>query len=210
MKNFIQKFLVILMCASMLFSVAACTNQGKPNNNQGGGNQPGGNQTDFADISKYLIDSSNIPLRLQYDEEAPVTDTEHEGENTWYSDQSWEKLSLPIGNGYLGANVFGRTETERIQISEKTIVNPHRFAPPHGICKGGLNNFAETFIDFGHTGSGVSNYTRYLDIKTAISGVDYTYAGVNYTREYFTSYPDKALVIRLDADTVGGIAFSFV
>ena len=208
MKNFIQKFLVILMCASMLFSVAACTNQGKPNNNQGGGNQPGGNQTDFADISKYLIDSSNIPLRLQYDEEAPVTDTEHEGENTWYSDQSWEKLSLPIGNGYLGANVFGRTETERIQISEKTIVNPHRFAPPHGICKGGLNNFAETFIDFGHTGSGVSNYTRYLDIKTAISGVDYTYAGVNYTREYFTSYPDKALVIRLDADTDGALSFT--
>ena len=205
MKIFLRKALVILMCSLTAFSAVSCQLFKKPDQS-GGGSQD--TKPDIADISDYLIGYNNIPLRLQYDEEAPITSSEHEGENTWYSDESWEKLSLPLGNGYVGANVFGRTETERIQISEKTIVNPHWFAAPYGICKGGLNNFAETFIDFGHTGSGVSNYTRYLDLKTAISGVEYTYGGVNYSREYFTSYPDKALIIRLDADTDGALSFT--
>ena len=32
-------------------------------------------------------------------------------------DEDWERWSYPIGNGYAGANIFGRTDTERIQIS---------------------------------------------------------------------------------------------
>ena len=160
------------------------------------------------DISEYIIKCSETPLLLRYDREAPISDREHQAEATWYSDEAWEKWSLPIGNGYVGASLFGRTETERIQITEKTMVNPHWFADPHGICKGGLNNFSETFIDFGHTNSCVSDYTRYLDLKSAISGVQYSYNGVRYTREYFTSYPDKALVIRLDADREGALSFT--
>ena len=38
-------------------------------------------------------------------------------------DEDWERWSLPIGNGYMGANIFGRTDVERIQLSEKTIGN---------------------------------------------------------------------------------------
>ena len=167
-----------------------------------------GDVEDIEDISNYLVSQNEIPLKLQYDKEAPVTSSDGEAEATWYSDESWEKLSLPIGNGYFGANVFGRTETERIQISEKTITNPHHFAPPHGICKGGLNNFAETFIDFGHLNNQVTNYNRYLDLKTAISGVNYTYNAVDYSREYFTSYPDKALVIKLGASGNGNLNFT--
>ncbi len=205
MKIFLRKALVILMCSLTAFSAVSCQLFKKPDQS-GGGSQD--TQPDIADISDYLIGYNNIPLRLQYDEEAPITSTEHEEEATWYSDISWEKESLPIGNGYFGVNVFGRTETERLQITDKTLTNPHWFAAPYGICKGGLNNFAETFIDFGHTNSGVSNYTRYLDLKTAISGVEYTYGGVNYSREYFTSYPDRAFVIRLDADTDGALSFT--
>ena len=184
------------MCALMTFSAVSC------------GVKQGLSDVDIADVSGYIINENSIPLRLQYNKEAPVTSSEHESEATWYSDVSWEKWSLPMGNGYMGANIFGRTETERIQISEKTMVNPHWFAEPHGICKGGLNNFSETFIDFGHTNSDVSNYTRYLDLKSAISGVEYMYNGVNYSREYFTSYPDKVLVVRLDADKDGALNFT--
>lgn len=36
-------------------------------------------------------------------------------------DEDWEHWSLPIGNGYMGATVFGRTDTERIQLAEKTL-----------------------------------------------------------------------------------------
>ena len=38
-------------------------------------------------------------------------------------DEDWEKWSYPLGNGTLGANLFGRTDVERIQISEKTFAN---------------------------------------------------------------------------------------
>ena len=69
-----------------------------------------------------IVESSDIPLRLWYDEPAPITDTENSpnaSSEFGGSDVGWAEWSLPIGNGYFGANVFGRTETERIQITEK-------------------------------------------------------------------------------------------
>ena len=152
---------------------------------------------------------ADAPLRLWYDEEAPKInegDSIAEVNGTITTDEGWEKWSLPIGNGYFGANVFGRTETERIQISEKTLVNPHTVKKGSTTYTvGGTNSFSETYIDFNHAGSAVTDYSRYLDLRTAVSGVEYTYGGVKYSREYFTSYPDKALVIRLDADKNGAL-----
>ena len=46
------------------------------------------------------------------------------GHSPELADDGWEKWSLPIGNGYMGANVFGRTLTERIQITENSLSNP--------------------------------------------------------------------------------------
>jgi len=64
-------------------------------------------------------------------------------------DDGWEKWSLPIGNGFLGANIFGRTFTERIQITEVSLCNPIIWNM--GVCKNaGLNNFCELYLDFGH------------------------------------------------------------
>ena len=203
MKNLLRKIFIIIGVCFMAFSIFACKIKGNSNSSTNNSEKE-----DIASIDEYIIEESEVPLKLQYNKEAPVTNTEHEEEATWYSDISWERESLPIGNGYFGANIFGRTEIERIQISEKTVTNPHRFAPPNGICKGGLNNFSETFIDFGHVNTNVSNYYRYLDLETAMSGVAYDYNGVKYTREYFTSYPDKALVIRLDANTAGALSFT--
>ena len=159
-----------------------------------------------------IIEGSETPLRLWYDEPAPITATEHSDKATGSSgsDIGWEQYSLPIGNGYMGANVFGRTETERIQITEKTLANNQEAYgdTTQGASYGGLNNFSETYIDFGHSSSGVTDYVRYLDLDTAISGVSYSYNGVSYTREYFASYPDKALVIRLEADKDGALSFT--
>ncbi len=36
-------------------------------------------------------------------------------------DQEWESQSLPIGNGNIGANIFGSIEAERITFNEKTL-----------------------------------------------------------------------------------------
>ena len=152
-----------------------------------------------------------IPLRLHYDEEAPYDNEDAATFLTGITERDgWERWSLPIGNGYFGANVFGRTETERIQITEKTLSNPYYRIDPNGkkISLGGLNNFSETYIDVGHRFSDVSDYSRWLDLETAISGVRYTLDGVSYTRECFVSYPDKAIVIRLDASETGKLSFT--
>ena len=166
------------------------------------------------DANQKIVESSDLPLKLWYDEEAPFIN-ENSPKTEWNKDTTdfgWQNWSLPLGNGYFGANVFGRTESERIQITEKTLSNPWRAYSKTNNTKinnmGGLNNFSETYIDFNHTKTGVSNYSRYLDLETAISGVEYTYGGVKYTREYFTSYPDKAIVIRLDADKAGKLDFT--
>lgn len=112
--------------------------------------------------------------------------------------EAWEKWSLPLGNGFFGANVFGRTGTERIQITENSLANP--------MGAGGLNNFAEIFLDFGH--ENVSDYRRGLSLNTATAYVGYTCDCVDYEREYFVSYPDRVMVIRLAASKPGALRFT--
>ena len=173
---------------------------------------PDNDKDNNGEITETLISHGDTPFKLWYDEEAPkIKEGNHRGFMTSWGNQSinddgWTNWSLPLGNGYFGVNAFGRTETERLQITDKTLANPWQEAGGDYSENGGLNNFSETYIDFGHTN--VSNYSRYLDIDNAISGVNYTYNGVNYSREYFTSYPDKALVIYLDSDTAGKLDFT--
>jgi len=167
------------------------------------------------DPNSVIIPQNEVPLHLYYDEEASHgIDTAFENLEMAPGSSSnliaanvnddWERWSIPIGNGYSGVNIFGRTETERLQITEKTLVHPGG----SWNCYGGLNSFSETYIDFGHTNSEVTNYSRALDLNTAISTVDYTFGGVDYSREYFISYPDNALVIKLDASETGALDFT--
>jgi alpha-L-fucosidase 2 len=53
----------------------------------------------------------------------------------------------------------------------------------------------------------VAAYRRELDIDRAVARVSYARDGVRFTREYFASYPDQAIVIRLTADRPGQINF---
>lgn len=109
------------------------------------------------------------------------------------SDYGWEHQSLPIGNGWLGANIFGIVGRERIQITENTLQNP---GDPNNM--GGLNNFAELYLHFEH--SKVTDYERGLRLNDAVAYTHYKVDGVQYHREYFTSYPDRVLIIRLTAE----------
>ena len=59
--------------------------------------------------------------------------------------------------------------------------------------------------------SGQQNYTNYyreLDIEKAITKTTYKVDGVTYTREAFTSFSDRILVIKLSADQPGKLSFS--
>ena len=115
-------------------------------------------------------------------------------------DADWENWSLPIGNGWLGASIFGRTDTERIQITENTLANKSLYK------LGGLTNFAEIYLDINHKNP--TNYQRGLSISDAISFTKYKQDGVEYTRECFASYPDKVLVIKLKASLKGKLSFA--
>ena len=118
-------------------------------------------------------------------------------------DTDWETWSLPIGNGAMGACIFGRTDTERIQISEKTL----SYKGPYndGGDKGTFTNFVEVYLDFNHRY--YKNYKRSLSLDDAISTVSYEYDGVKYTREYFANYPSQAIVIKIKADVAGKVSF---
>ena len=125
------------------------------------------------------------PLVMRYN--APAAD----------SVEGWEQYSLPLGNGYMGANVFGIVERERIQITENSLENPGHL--------GGLNNFAEIYLRFDHANA--TGYERGLSLDDGIAYCRYTCGGVDYTREYFTSYPGKVLAVRLAASRPGALSF---
>ena len=51
----------------------------------------------------------------------------------------------------------------------------------------------------------VKNYQRELNLNEALANCSYSYEGVNYKREYFTSFGDDVDVIRITADKKGMI-----
>ena len=108
-------------------------------------------------------------------------------------DHDWEFLSIPIGNGFHGASIFGRTYTERITFTENSLFNP---APA------GLNTFMTFYIDFGHNWQSVTNYFRELVLNDGTAAVQYTYNGVVFTREFVASHPDEVTAMRLTAHDV--------
>ncbi|MGJ8744474.1 glycosyl hydrolase family 95 catalytic domain-containing protein [Polaribacter sp.] len=134
----------------------------------------------------------NKTLRLWYNEPTPD------------NDKGWVNRSIPMGNGYMGVNVFGGTSKERIQITENSLfANGEK---DRGLKRRGLNNFAEVFIDFNH--NKIKDYKQELNLNKGLSFVEYENDGVKYTREYFTSYPDKVMAIRLSASKKGKLSFT--
>ncbi|WP_236624939.1 glycosyl hydrolase family 95 catalytic domain-containing protein [Rhodopirellula sp. SWK7] len=141
--------------------------------------------------SALIADGAGKALRLWYNEPAPD------------SDAGWVNGSIPMGNGYMGVNVFGGTASERIQITENSLYDS---VAGKGLRRTGLNNFAEVYLDFGHNKT--SNYERDLNLNEGVSHVKYTQDNVEYSREYFTSYPDKVMAIRLSASNAGTLSFT--
>ncbi|MDD4225419.1 MAG: glycoside hydrolase family 95 protein [Mariniphaga sp.] len=53
-----------------------------------------------------------------------------------------------------------------------------------------------------------TNYVRELDLSKSLGHVSYVLDGVNYSREYFCSYPKNVLVMKLKADQPGKVGFA--
>jgi alpha-L-fucosidase 2 len=106
-------------------------------------------------------------------------------------DADWEEQAYPIGNGYMGAMIFGRTDTERIQLTESTMANESLYG------RGGITNFAEIFLHTHHHSP--QNYKRALNLNDGILYVSYEQDGVLYSREYLANYPENIIAVRLSS-----------
>lgn len=175
-------------------------------------------------------DSSNDHLSMWYDEPA----------------DDWENEALPIGNGYMGAMIFGGTDEEHIQFNEKTLwsggpgewddynggnweeqdleplnkirdlIANGKFDETDDAAKdlmngdkayGAYQNFGDIFLDFDEQGD-IENYKRELNIEDSVAKVSYTADDVTYNREYFASYPDNVIAMRLTASEAEALNFS--
>ena len=119
---------------------------------------------------------------LRYAQPAPLT---HEG---------WEREALPIGNGRLGAMLFGQLARERVQFNDITLWT--------GDSKtmGAYQPFGDLFIELSGHEQPAGAYARELHLAPGRQTLNYTLAGVNYRREAFASHPAQVIVLRLTAD----------
>lgn len=123
----------------------------------------------------------------------------------WYTRpaSNWMKEALPIGNGRIGAMIFGGLPVERVQFNDKTLWTGST------TVRGAYQNFGDIFIDFGPQGKqSYSEYRRELDLDDALAKVTYKQNGVVYHREYLASYPDNVIAMRFTANKKGKISFS--
>jgi len=123
----------------------------------------------------------------------------------WYDQpaKEWMTDALPIGNGPMGAMLFGGTDLERIQFNEISLWGGDRMPRLENKEEedmGYYQAFGDLFIRLGHDPAEVSNYRRQLDIDSAIHSVEYDYQGVHYVQTAFASHPAKAIIVHLSAD----------
>ncbi|MEI6605185.1 MAG: glycoside hydrolase family 95 protein [Verrucomicrobiota bacterium] len=116
----------------------------------------------------------------------------------WYDSPagSWESEALPIGNGRLGAMLFGAAEKESVQLNEDSLWEGDEKDT------GMYQNLGEFEVALPQA-KPVTNYRRELDISRAVHAVTYTSDGVAFRREAFASFPDQVMVFRYTADRPG-------
>ncbi len=144
-------------------------------------------------------------LRLFYNKETPrVLEPNREFDN---EQMVWQLWTLPLGCGQFGASVYGYVEEERIQFTENSFSNPYKYPKitPPGRCRAGVTSFANIYLQFGHKEH--TDYIRELTLDDAICRVSYKSGDVSYKREYFTSYPDKAMAMKFTSDRKNSISF---
>ena len=156
----------------------------------------------------------------------------------WYNQPAdYFEESLVLGNGKMGATVFGGVNSDKIYLNDITLwsgepvnanMNPEAYKNLPAIREALKNeNYklaeelnkkiqgknSESYAPLGtlnidnHHKGKATNYYRELDISKAISKVSYEIDGVKFIREYFVSAPDKIIVIRLTSSQKGALSF---
>ncbi|GAA0589823.1 glycoside hydrolase family 95 protein [Kribbella sandramycini] len=145
--------------------------------------------------------------------------------------------ALPVGNGHLGAKVFGRVGAERIALNlddvwsgdgprelgvadgPATLADVRRLLLHDGdqlaatertrALQGPLVESYQPLADLLiRTDGEAGDYRRRLDLRTGIVSVDHTVDGTRFRRETYVSTPDQVLVWTLTADRPGAVNLS--
>lgn len=146
--------------------------------------------------------------------------------------------ALVLGNGKIGATVFGGVLSDQIFLNDATLwsgepvdnkalpdvsnhipeireaLNKEDYRLADKLNKNIQGKFSQSFaplgtmtIAFKQQGD-YQNYLRELDISKATATVSYDLDNVHYTREYFVSHPDKAMVIKFSANKKAALNFT--
>ena len=145
--------------------------------------------------------------------------------------------ALPLGNGRIGAMVYGGALNERVSLNEDTLWsgyptyynNPEAYdayKEAQALVKQGEYGKAQELIEKKFTSlwsqlymplgdmhlymqerGAVTNYSRALDMSTGVHRVEYEMNGAKYVREMFVSEPDQVMAVRLTCDRPASITF---
>ncbi len=152
----------------------------------------------------------------------------------WYTKSAADWMeALPIGNGKLGAMVFGGVESEHLQLNEESVwagppipedragafksIEKARALIFQGdyleannvmqdnvlgkrIAPRSYQTLGDLILDFELTGT-PTDYQRELDLNDAVARTSFSSNGVKFTREYFSSAVDNAIIVVLTADS---------
>ena len=114
----------------------------------------------------------------------------------WYPQPAKRWLeALPIGNGCLGAMLFGGTTNERVQFNEQSLWLGSETE------MGSYQPFGDVLVSWEH--GPATEYRRELDLSDALHRVSYRGGEVRFQREAFSSFPDQVLVYRFTANQPG-------
>ena len=144
--------------------------------------------------------------------------------------------ALPVGNGRLGAMIFGGINRELLQLNEETLwsgyktdwnnrdagallpeirelIRRKQYLQADALSKKMMGPYTQSYLPLGdlelafnHSGD-VRQYYRELDLEKGCFHLSYSIDNVDYSREVFCSYPDQVLVIRLQTSQSGAISF---
>ena len=143
--------------------------------------------------------------------------------------------ALPQGNGRIGAMVYGRPQDEIISLNEDTLWSGtyrdkiNHAAPYHleeirykifsgdyaganrSIIDHVLGEHCYPYMPFGdlflHVKTKeVRNYSRKLDLREAVSTVEFESEGAKYVREVLVSEPDQVMAVRQTCDRKASIS----
>lgn len=146
--------------------------------------------------------------------------------------------AMVLGNGKLGASVFGGVIEEKIYLNDITLwsgepvnpnMNPEAYKHVPEIREALANenyeladqlnrklqgSFSQSYAPLGTLllkmdhDTANSEYYRELNIATATGMVSYEVGDVTYTREYLVSHPDQIIAIRLTSNRPRALAFT--